>query len=67
MMDQKKFNAIARLIRMRCGPSQEAARLVLVDGLRPIDAARMTGLSPQSVCNAAARVRRADGVLTGGS
>jgi predicted DNA-binding protein (UPF0251 family) len=66
-MTPDRFAAIARLIRMRGGRSQEAARLVLVDGLRPIEAALKTGLSPQAVCNAVARVRRADGVLTGGS
>jgi DNA-directed RNA polymerase specialized sigma24 family protein len=66
-MTPERFSAIARLIRMRGGRSQEAARLVLVDGLRPIEAARKTGLSSQAVNNAVARVRRADGVLTGGS
>jgi len=48
---------------MRGGQSQEAARLVLVDGMHPIDAARKTGLSSQAVCNAVARVRRVDDLL----
>jgi len=63
-MAPERFAAIARLIRMRGGAAQEAARLVLVDGMRPADAARATGLSPQGVCNAVARVRRADDLLS---
>jgi predicted DNA-binding protein (UPF0251 family) len=58
-MKPKRFSAIARLIRMRRGAAEEAARLVLVDGLRPSEAARRVGLSPQAVSNAVARVRRA--------
>jgi predicted DNA-binding protein (UPF0251 family) len=63
-MTPKRFCAIARLIRMRRGAAEEAARLVLVDGMRPIEAARRIGLSPQSVSNAVARVRRAERALT---
>jgi hypothetical protein len=64
-MTPERFAALASLIRMRGGRAQDAARLVLVDSLRPIEAARQTGLSPQAVCNAVTRVRRAEGVLTG--
>jgi predicted DNA-binding protein (UPF0251 family) len=63
-MTPKRFSALARLIRMRRGAAEEAARLVLVDGMRPIEAARRIGLSPQSVSNAVARVRRAERALT---
>jgi len=63
-MTPERFATIARLIRMRGGRAQEAARLVLVAGMRPADAARATGLTPQGVCNAVARVRRADDLLT---
>jgi len=59
----KRFCDIARLIRMKGGRSQEAARLVLIEGFRPIEAARETGLSPQAVCSAVRRVRRADDLL----
>lgn len=52
-----QYEAIATLLRMR-DPSREAARLVLVDGMRPADAARTTGLTPQAVGNAVSRVRR---------
>jgi hypothetical protein len=65
-MTPERFIAIARLISMRGGAAQEAARLVLVDGLRPADAARATSLSPNAVCNAVARVRRADAILSQG-
>jgi len=64
-MTPERFSAIARLISMRGGASQEAARLVLVEGLRPIEAARRTGVSAQAVCNAVARVRRAEAILAG--
>jgi hypothetical protein len=63
-MTPERFAALARLIRMRGGAAQEAARLVLVDGLRPADAARATALSQQAVCNAVSRVRRADDLLS---
>jgi len=38
-MTPERFSVLARLIHMRGGRSQEAARLVLVEGLRPVDAA----------------------------
>ena len=63
LMLPQKFDALARLIRMRGGAAQGAARLVLVDGMRPADAARATGITLQSVCNAVARVRRAEAIL----
>jgi hypothetical protein len=62
-MSPQKFDALARLIRMRGGAAQAAARLVLVNGLRPADAAREAGVTPQSVCNAVARVQRAEAIL----
>jgi hypothetical protein len=62
-MTPERFAALSRLIRMRGGAAQDAARLVLVRGMRPVDAARETGVTPQSVCNAVARVRRADTIL----
>lgn len=58
-MTLDQFHAIAVLIRMRGGPSEEAARLVLVDGMRPCDAARKVGLSPQGVSDAVRRVKNA--------
>lgn len=48
-MNQSQFAALAQLLRMRDGPIQAAARLVLVDGLRQSEAARRTGVLPQHV------------------
>ena len=43
--------------RLRRVAAQEAARLVLVEGLAPSEAARQTGASIQAVSNAATRCR----------
>lgn len=51
-----QFAALAKLLRMRA-PSSEAARLVLVEGMRPADAARAVNLSPQAVTNAVSRAK----------
>jgi len=59
-MSPQRFDIIAKLIRMRGGPAQDAARLVLVHGLRPVDAARLQNISLQRVTNAVRRVKRAD-------
>lgn len=56
-MTAEQFAALARLLRLRTGPARECARLVLVDGLRQVDAARATGLSEQGAANAVRRVR----------
>lgn len=39
-------------------PTLVAARMVLIDGASPSVAARETGVSAQSVCNAVARIER---------
>ncbi|MDE2022051.1 MAG: hypothetical protein KGI71_04070 [Patescibacteria group bacterium] len=57
-MTEAQFAALAHLLSLRTGAAQEAARLVLVHGHRPTDAAAATGLSVASVSNAVARVRR---------
>jgi len=57
-MTGEQFGALARLLRLRPGPASAAARLVLVDGLRPAQAADRTGCSPQSVSNTLAACRR---------
>lgn len=58
MMTPDQFDALAELLRLRAGPAQVAARLVLVDGLRPAAAARAAGCSPQSAANTLAACRR---------
>lgn len=59
-MAPDQFQALAQLLRLRTGPAQDAARMVLVDGASQADAARATGLTPQAVHNA---VRRAQAGL----
>lgn len=56
-MAPAQFAALARLLRLRAGPAQDAARLVLVDGASQAAAARATGLTPQAVHNAVQRVQ----------
>lgn len=58
MMTPDQFAALAELLRLRGGASEDAARLVLVEGLTPAEAARQAGASPQAVSNALARCRR---------
>ena len=50
-MTAQQFEALAKLLQLRQGPQREAARLVLVDGLRQADAARMAGCSPSALGN----------------
>ena len=44
-MTNDQFDALAQLMRLRTGAQQDAARLVLVDGMRQVDAARQLGIS----------------------
>ncbi|MDE1999123.1 MAG: hypothetical protein KGI52_09380 [Burkholderiales bacterium] len=56
-MTPAQFTALAQLLRLRSGLAQDAARMVLVDGVSQADAARATGLTPQAVHNAVSRCR----------
>ncbi|ODU08013.1 MAG: repressor [Rubrivivax sp. SCN 71-131] len=56
-MTAAQFAALAELLRLRGGPAQEGARLVLVDGLAPAEAARWAGLQPSAISNALTRCR----------
>lgn len=56
-MTDDQFNALARLLRLRQGPAREAARLVLVEGLRTADAAQRAGCSRTAAANAVRRCR----------
>lgn len=58
-MTPTQFAALAQLTRLRQSPSAAAARAVLVDGMRPADAARAHGVSPAGVSNAVTRMRKA--------
>lgn len=50
-MTAASFDALAQLLRLRQGPQREAARMVLVDGMRQADAARMAGCSASALGN----------------
>lgn len=52
------FNSLAQLLRLRSGPASLAAGLVLTEGMRPADAARVADCSPNSVHNTLAACRR---------
>lgn len=57
-MTEQQFAALAELIRLRGGHSQQAARLILVDGLAPGEAAKRAGISPAAASNVLASCRR---------
>ena len=50
-MTHDQFQALTQLLRLRQGPQREAARLVLVDGMRQADAARAVGVGPSALGN----------------
>ena len=50
-MSPEAFSALAKLLRLRQGAQKEGARLVLVEGMRPADAARAAGISPSALGN----------------
>lgn len=52
------FDALASLMRLRQGAQRTAAGLVLVDGMRPADAARACGISRSAVGNTLAVCRK---------
>lgn len=64
-MTPAQFAAIAKLIRSSAGPAQAAARLVLVDGVAPADAAREAGCTPQSVSQSVRKFRAAAALIEG--
>jgi len=53
-----QFDALADLLSLRPGPAQDAARLVLVGGLRMADAARQVALPYQCAWRAVQRAKR---------
>lgn len=61
-MTLEQFELLALLLRSR-GPTKEAARMVLLSGASGADAARQTGLKPQSVSNTVQRFRHADSAV----
>lgn len=63
-MTSEQFEVLANLMRSR-EPAKTAARLVLVDGMAGVEAARQAGVTPQSVSNAVGRYRAADLAIRG--
>lgn len=57
-MTPAQFDALAQLLRLREGPARDAARMALVDELRPVDIASLLGMTPQAASNAIQRARR---------
>lgn len=57
-MTGDQFAALATLLRSRASPVEQAARRVLVDGIRQADAARELAVRPDSLNNALRRYRR---------
>lgn len=56
-MTPDQFAALADLLRLRPGPAQQCARLVLVDGLRITDAAAQVGMQYRAAAAAVQRAR----------
>jgi transposase len=57
-MSPEAFTALCTLLRSPPGPAQSAARLVLVEDMRQVDAARLLGVSGQVVSNTVRRMRK---------
>ena len=57
-MTDAQFDALAQLLRSPAGAQQDAARMVLVGGLRQVDAARAVGASTAAVGNTVRAYRR---------
>ncbi len=57
-MTPEQFSALAQLLRLRPGPSAQAAHLHFVDGLRIADAARQAGCTANAASDCARRVRK---------
>lgn len=62
-MTPAQFDALATLLRLQpASPSREAARLVLVEGLTGVEAARRLGLTQPAVSKAVSSCRRGMGL-----
>jgi hypothetical protein len=56
-MTPTQFQALSKLLRLRSGPAEQVARLVLVDGLSVPVAARQVGLEYTAASQAVRRVK----------
>lgn len=57
-MTSEQFNAISKLLNLRAGNAQDAARMVLVFGMAQSQVGAQLGMSRSSVSNACTRVRK---------
>lgn len=57
-MTADQFTALAELLRLRAGPAEQVASLVLVDGLSVPEAARSAGLEYTAAHKAVKRAQR---------
>lgn len=58
LMTPEQFEVVADLIRSR-EPAKSAARMILLESVRVVDAAEATGISAASASNTATRFRAA--------
>ncbi|WP_157609636.1 hypothetical protein [Variovorax sp. Root473] len=58
-MTRTEFQGLAKAARLRNTASLEAARMVLTGDMRPGEAAKATGCSPQAVTNVLRKVKDA--------
>lgn len=56
-MTDDQFDLLARVLRMSSQPILTAARLVLVNGERQVDAAREAGCIPNNLARAVVQIR----------
>ncbi|WP_310628163.1 hypothetical protein [Limnohabitans sp.] len=57
-MTQQQFDALTKLLRLRAGPTLDAVRLHLVDGMPVPDAARAADVDYQLALKAVYRAKR---------
>jgi hypothetical protein len=56
-MTDAQFTALAQLLRLRPGPAQDAAKLVMVQGMPTAEAARAVGMDYRAASYSVKRVR----------
>ena len=59
MMTRTEFNGWAQAARLRRTATLDAARMVLTGDMRPGEAARAAGVSPQTVTNVLRKIKDA--------
>lgn len=57
-MTDDQFEALATLMGLHLSPSRDAARLILVDGMTPVEAGKQTGITRQGAWQSAKKCKR---------